>query len=156
MFKKKEIVNMEPNPQMQAKMAGLQPSPTGLEGDSQLLQWPVQIKLAPVQAPFYQGCKLLIAADCTAFSHGNFHEEFIKDHVTLIGCPKLDEGDYSEKLTEIIKSNDIKEVHLVRMEVPCCGGLERVMDQVFDRCSKEVPFKVTILTTGGKIQEVSL
>lgn len=91
---------------------------------SQLRQWPVQIKLAPVNAPYFDGAKLLIAADCTAYAYGSFHQDFIRGKVTLIGCPKLDDVDYSEKLTEIIRNNDIKSVTVVRMEVPCCGGLE--------------------------------
>ena len=90
---------------------------------SQLRQWPVQIKLAPVNAPYFDGAKLLIAADCTAYAYGSFHQDFIRGKVTLIGCPKLDDVDYSEKLTEIIRSNDIQSVTIVRMEVPCCGGL---------------------------------
>ena len=92
---------------------------------SRLGQWPIQIKLLPVQAPFYQGARLLIAADCTAFSRGDFHERFMKGRITMIGCPKLDEGDYTEKLTEILRNNEIREVTIVRMEVPCCGGLQR-------------------------------
>lgn len=95
------------------------------EAVSCLSQWPVQIKLAPINAPYFNGAKLLIAADCTAYAYAKFHEDFIKGHVTLIGCPKLDEGDYSEKLTEIIKNNDIKSVKIVKMEVPCCKGIER-------------------------------
>ena len=91
---------------------------------SQLSNWPVQIKLTPVVAPYFDGAKLLIAADCTAYAYASFHQDFVKGKVTLIGCPKLDAIDYSEKLTEIIKQNDIKEVTIVRMEVPCCGGLE--------------------------------
>ena len=92
--------------------------------ESQLRQWPVQIKLAPLSAPYFQNANLLIAADCTAYAYGNFHNQFIKNHVVLIGCPKLDAVDYTEKLTEIIKHNDFKSLTIVRMEVPCCGGLE--------------------------------
>ena len=94
---------------------------------SQLMQWPCQIKLVPVNAPYFEGANLLIAADCTAYAYGSFHNDFIKNHITLIGCPKLDEGDYSEKLTQIIKSNNIKSVKVVRMEVPCCGGIENAV-----------------------------
>ena len=90
---------------------------------SQLCNWPVQIKLAPLQAPYFDGAKLLIAADCTAYAYANFHKEFIRGKVTLIGCPKLDAVNYSEKLTEILRNNDIQSVTIVRMEVPCCGGL---------------------------------
>ena len=92
---------------------------------SRLGQWPIQIKLLPVEAPFYAGAKVLIAADCTAFSRADFHDRFMRGRITMIGCPKLDEGDYAEKLTEILRRNDIKEVTIVRMEVPCCGGLQR-------------------------------
>ena len=91
---------------------------------SKLTQWPVQIKLVPIRAPYFENANLLIAADCTAYAYGNFHNDFIRNHITLIGCPKLDEGDYAEKLTEIIRSNNIKSVAIVRMEVPCCGGIE--------------------------------
>lgn len=96
-----------------------------IPAESELRQWPVQIKLVPVNAPYFNGAHLLIAADCTAYACANFHQEFIRNRITLIGCPKLDEGDYSEKLTEIIRQNDIKSVTIVRMEVPCCGGLAR-------------------------------
>ena len=94
---------------------------------SQLSQWPCQIKLVPVNAPYFENANLLIAADCTAFAYGNFHQDFIRNHITLIGCPKLDEGDYTDKLTAIIKNNNIKSVKIVRMEVPCCGGLENAV-----------------------------
>lgn len=93
--------------------------------DSQLRQWPVQIKLVPVKAPWFNGAKLLVAADCTAYAYANFHQELMRGRITIIGCPKLDEGDYTEKLTAILQANDIKELVIVRMEVPCCGGLER-------------------------------
>ena len=93
---------------------------------SRLSQWPVQIKLVPTQAPYFEGAKLLIAADCTAYAYGNFHKDFVKGKVTLIGCPKLDDCDYSEKLTQILAQNDIKSITVTRMEVPCCGGLERM------------------------------
>ena len=95
---------------------------------SQLSQWPVQIKLVPVNAPYFQNSNLLIAADCTAYAYGDFHNKFIKNHVTLIGCPKLDEGDYTEKLTAILRENDIKSLTIVRMEVPCCKGMEKIME----------------------------
>ena len=96
-------------------------------GSSALSQWPIQIKLVPVNAPYFNDADLLIAADCTAYSYSRFHEDFIKGRITLIGCPKLDEGDYSEKLTEIFTSNEIKSIHLVRMMVPCCGGLSKAV-----------------------------
>ena len=118
---------------------------------SRLMQWPIQIKLLPVQAPFYQGAKLLIAADCTAFSRADFHERFMKGHITMIGCPKLDEGDYAEKLTEIIRLNDIREVTIVRMEVPCCGGLQRAVETALRESGKFLPWQVVTLGRDGTI-----
>jgi len=120
---------------------------------SRLMQWPIQIKLLPVQAPFYQGARLLIAADCTAFSRADFHERFMKGHITMIGCPKLDEGDYAEKLTEIIRLNDIKEVTVVRMEVPCCGGLENAAKRALQASGKFLPWQVVTLGRDGTIQD---
>ena len=120
---------------------------------SRLMQWPIQIKLLPVQAPFYQGAKLLIAADCTAFSRADFHERFMKGHITMIGCPKLDEGDYAEKLTEIIRLNDIREVTIVRMEVPCCGGLQRAAETALRESGKFLPWQVVTLGRDGTIQD---
>ena len=116
---------------------------------SRLMQWPVQIKLLPVQAPFYQGARLLIAADCTAFSRADFHERFMKGRITLIGCPKLDEGDYAEKLTEIIRLNDIREVTIVRMEAPCCGGLQRAAETALRESGKFLPWQVVTLGRDG-------
>ena len=121
------------------------------EADSQLMQWPVQIKLVPVNAPYFDGAKLLVAADCTAFAYGNFHEEFIKNHITLIGCPKLDEGDYSEKLTEILRENNIKSVTIVRMEVPCCGGLSNAAIKALQNSGKMIPWQVITISTNGEI-----
>ena len=118
---------------------------------SQLTQWPVQIKLMPIQSPYYDNANLLVAADCTAYAYGNFHNEFIKNHVTLIGCPKLDEGDYTEKLTEIIKNNNIKSVTIVRMEVPCCGGLEHSVKSALQASGKFLPWQVVTISTDGKI-----
>lgn len=119
--------------------------------NSRLLNWPVQIKLAPIKAPYFDNCKLLIAADCTAFSYGNFHNDFINGHITLIGCPKLDMVDYSEKLTEIIKQNDIKSVKIVRMEVPCCGGLENAVKKALLDSGKFIPWTVVTVSTDGNI-----
>lgn len=121
--------------------------------NSQLRQWPVQIKLVPVRAPYFEGADLLIAADCTAYAYGNFHQEFIKGKVTLIGCPKLDEGDYTQKLTEIIRQNEIKSVTVVRMEVPCCGGLARAAENALKNSGKSIPWQVRIISTDGKIQQ---
>ena len=118
---------------------------------SELRQWPVQIKLAPINAPFFDGAKLLIAADCTAYAYANMHQEFMKGRVTLIGCPKLDEGDYSEKLTEIIRQNDIKSVTVVRMEVPCCGGIERAAVTALQNSGKFIPWQVVTVSRDGRI-----
>lgn len=120
---------------------------------SRLSQWPVQIKLVPVKAPYFDGAKLLIAADCTAYAYAGFHEKFIKGHVTLVGCPKLDDIDYSEKLTEIIRENDIKSVNIVRMEVPCCKGLEYAAKAALQNSGKFIPWSVTVISTDGRILE---
>ena len=124
-----------------------------VQEESALTQWPVQIKLAPVNAPFFNGAKLLVAADCSAFAYAQFHRDFIKDHVCLIGCPKLDEGDYSEKLTAILKSNDVKSVSVVRMEVPCCGGIEYAVKTALSQCGKMIPWRVTTISFDGRILE---
>lgn len=121
------------------------------EQASRLSQWPVQIKLVPVNAPYFDGAKLLIAADCTAYAYGAFHERFIKGHITLVGCPKLDSVDYSEKLTEIIRNNDIKSVTVVRMEVPCCGGLEHAAKTALKNSGKFIPWQVVTVSTDGRI-----
>lgn len=118
---------------------------------SELRQWPVQIKLMPVKAPYYDGADLLIAADCTAYAYANFHNDFIRDKITVIGCPKLDDIDYSEKLTEILRQNDIKSVHIVRMEVPCCGGLLNAAKVALQNCGKMIPWQVTVVGTDGTI-----
>lgn len=118
---------------------------------SQLSQWPVQIKLMPVKAPYLDGARLLIAADCTAYAYGNFHNEFIRGHITLIGCPKLDEGDYAEKLTRIIAGNDIKSVTVARMEVPCCGGIENAVKCALQASGKFIPWNVVTISTDGRI-----
>ena len=118
---------------------------------SELSQWPVQIKLVPVNAPYFSRANLLIAADCTAYAYGNFHNEFIRNRVTLIGCPKLDEGDYANKLTEIIKNNDIRSVTVVRMEVPCCGGIENAAKKALRTSGKFIPWRVITISTDGKI-----
>lgn len=122
---------------------------------SRLSQWPVQIKLVPVNAPYFSGAKLLIAADCTAYAYANFHEDFIKDHVTLVGCPKLDGVDYAQKLTEIIQSNDIKSMTVVRMEVPCCGGLEVAAKTALQNSGKFIPWQVVTISTSGTIVDKS-
>lgn len=119
--------------------------------NSQLRNWPVQIKLAPVKAPYFEGTKLLIAADCTAYAYASFHRDFIRGKVTLIGCPKLDSVDYSEKLTEIIRGNDIQSVTIVRMEVPCCGGLEMAARKALQASGKFIPWQVVTISIDGKI-----
>lgn len=119
--------------------------------NSRLSQWPVQIKLVPVNAPYFDGAKLLVAADCTAFAYGNFHNEFVRNHITLIGCPKLDQVDYTEKLTAIISNNDIKSVTVVRMEVPCCGGIEQVVKNALQNSGKFIPWCVVTISTDGRI-----
>ena len=126
---------------------------TGVTVQSQLSQWPCQIKLVPVNAPYFDGANLLIAADCTAYAYGNFHNEFIRNHITLIGCPKLDEGDYTEKLTQIIANNNIKSVKVVRMEVPCCGGIENAVKRALQASGKFIPWQVVTVSTDGKILE---
>ena len=118
---------------------------------SWLGQWPCQIKLVPTQAPFFDGAKLLIAADCTAYAYANLHEDFMKGKVTLIGCPKLDAVDYSEKLTAIIRDNDIRSVTILRMEVPCCGGLQRAAETALKNSGKFLPWQVVTISRDGNI-----
>jgi hypothetical protein len=118
---------------------------------SRLVQWPCQLKLVPTQAPFFDGAKLLIAADCTAYAYANLHEEFMRGKVTVIGCPKLDAVDYSEKLTAIIRDNDIKSVTIVRMEVPCCGGLQRAAENALRNSGKFIPWQVVTISRDGNI-----
>ena len=131
------------------------PEEAGVPADlrSRLSQWPVQIRLAPVSAPFFKGASLLIAADCTAYAYGAFHRDFIKNRVVLIGCPKLDEGDYREKLTEIIKNNEIKSVTSVRMEVPFCGGLEKAARAALMDSGKFIPWQVVTIGVDGRVIE---
>ncbi len=118
---------------------------------SQLAQWPCQIKLVPTKAPFFEGAKLLIAADCSAYAYANMHAEFMRGKTTIIGCPKLDDIDYSNKLTEIISNNDIREVTIVRMEVPCCGGLELAAKKALQASGKFIPWQVVTISIDGKI-----
>ncbi len=118
---------------------------------SQLGQWPCQIKLVPVNAPYFDGAKLLIAADCSAYAYANMHNEFMKGKITIVGCPKLDSVDYSEKLAEIIKNNDIQSVTIVRMEVPCCGGLEIAAKKALQNSGKFIPWQVVTISIDGKI-----
>ncbi len=120
---------------------------------SELMQWPVQIKLVPPTAPYFENANLLVAADCSAFSYANFHSEFMKNKVTIIGCPKLDAGDYTDKLTEIIASNNIKSVTVVRMEVPCCGGIEQAVKNALINSKKMIPWQVVTISTDGRVLE---
>ncbi len=121
--------------------------------DSELTQWPVQIKLVPVNAPYFDNANLLIAADCTAYAYGDFHRKYIKNRVTLIGCPKLNAGDYAEKLKEIIRLNNIKSVKVVRMEVPCCGGIEAAVKKALQDSGKFIPWSVEVISTDGRVLE---
>lgn len=127
------------------------PCAASSEFTSQLLQWPVQIKLLPVKAPFYEDADLLIAADCTAYTYAKFHNDFMKNHITIIGCPKLDAIDYSEKLTAILSENNIRSVTVTRMEVPCCGGLEYATRQALQNSGKRIPWQVVTISTDGRI-----
>ncbi len=127
-----------------------EPSYTG-RAVSRLAQWPCQIRLVPAKAPFFEGAKLLIAADCTAYAYAGMHEELMKGKVTIIGCPKLDDVDYTEKLTEIIRDNDIKSVTIVRMEVPCCGGLQKAAENALRESGRFIPWQVVTITRDGRI-----
>lgn len=115
----------------------------------QLTTWPVQIRLAAPNAPYFDGCDLLIAADCTAYAYGNFHAEYMRGRVTLIGCPKLDDTDYSDKLADILRSNDIRSVTVVRMEVPCCGGMTAAVQRAVERSGKDMPVHTAIISIDG-------
>ena len=127
------------------------PKSANTVSESRLRQWPVQIKLVPVNAPYFDGAKLLIAADCTAYAYAAFHEKFIRGHITLVGCPKLDSVNYSEKLTEIIANNNIQSVTVVRMEVPCCGGIEHAAKIALQNSGKFIPWQVVTISTDGRI-----
>ena len=140
-----------PGSRAQTLSGGAEPAAVPTAAPSRLRQWPVQIKLVPVEAPFFEDAKLLIAADCTAYAYAAFHERFIRGHITLVGCPKLDSVDYSEKLTEILKRNNIREVTVVRMEVPCCGGLEQAAKRALQASGKFIPWQVVTISTDGRI-----
>lgn len=160
--KKKKVDNMHSHDHTHAhgscpgsRMRQMSPRPvkenTSKESVSQLAQWPCQIKLVPVNAPYFDGAKLLIAADCTAYAYAAMHDEFMSGRITLIGCPKLDGVDYSEKLTEILTANDVKSVTVVRMEVPCCGGLEQAAKNALIRSGKFIPWQVVTVSVDGQI-----
>ena len=136
--------------QMQHKAA---PAPASGEPEGQLTNWPVQIKLAPVNGPAFAGRDLLIAADCTAYTYGDFHRRFLTGRTLLIGCPKLDMADYSEKLTAILRENDIRSVTLLRMEVPCCGGLEHAVKTALAACGRDIPLTVQVVNIDGTLAE---
>ena len=144
-------LNKKQEPPVQAEQKEV-PQNAG-EQTSRLAQWPVQIKLVPVNAPYFENAQLLIAADCTAYAYAGFHEKFMKDHVTLIGCPKLDEGDYADKLAEIIGNNSIRSIRIVRMEVPCCGGIENAVIRAMERSGKMIPWQVVTIACDGTIRE---
>ncbi len=127
--------------------------PNFLPQQSELRQWPVQIQLVPVNAPYFDGADLLVAADCTAYAYAGFHQDFIRNKITLIGCPKLDDVDYSEKLTEILRRNNIRSVTIVRMEVPCCGGLEFAVRTALQGCGKLIPWQVKVISTTGELMD---
>ena len=133
--------------------APAQPATPLNQPESQLRQWPVQIKLAPVNAPYFEGANILVAADCTAYAYANFHQKFIRGRIVLVGCPKLDEGDYTEKLTRIFSENNIKSLTIVRMEVPCCGGLERAAKNALQASGKFIPWQVETISVDGRILE---
>ena len=133
--------------------ASVSTATTMSSAESQLRQWPVQIKLVPVNAPYFENANLLIAADCTAYAYGDFHNKFVKNRITVIGCPKLDEGDYTEKLAAIIRENNIKSVTIVRMEVPCCGGIERAAVNALKESGKFIPWQIYTISTDGRILE---
>ena len=142
-------------PSMQVKSLGDKakepPAPLAAPARSQLSQWPVQIRLVPVNAPYFNGADLLIAADCTAYAYRNFHNDFIRGRITLIGCPKLDQTDYAEKLTEILANNDIRSLTVVRMEVPCCGGIENAAKKALQESGKFIPWQVITISSDGRI-----
>ncbi len=143
-------------PGMQCKTISRESAPTPSKGaipQSQLRQWPCQIKLVPVNAPYFENANLLVAADCTAFAYANFHNDFMRNHITLIGCPKLDAVDYTEKLTAIIAGNNIKSVKILRMEVPCCGGLELAVKRALQASGRFIPRQIITISTDGKILE---
>lgn len=138
---------------IERKTAKLENGTTSNEIESQLNQWPVQIKLVPVNAPYFNDANLLIAADCTAYAYGDFHNKFIKNRITLIGCPKLDEGDYADKLTAILENNNIKSLTVVRMQVPCCGGIVNAVKKALLQSGKLIPWNIVTISTSGEIIE---
>ena len=149
----KAIVPKETGAVPSASFASSAPAGVGGKIDSQLRQWPVQIKLVPVHAPYLENSHLLVAADCTAFAYGEIHRDFIRNRVTLIGCPKLDEGDYADKLTAILEHNNIKSLTILRMEVPCCSGIANAAKNALIRSGKMIPWNIVTISTDGQILE---
>ena len=131
--------------------APISSSPSDTLPASHLAQWPVQIQLVPVNAPYFANARLLVAADCAAYVHGNFHNDYMKGKITLIGCPKLDDADYAAKLTAILKTNNIKSITVVRLEVPCCGGIEAAVKAALTNCGKLIPWQVVTFSTDGRV-----
>lgn len=150
-FEEREAPAYDEKAVLAAKRKEIKAPSVMMSRKSQLNHWPCQIKLAPITAPYFNGANLLIAADCTAYAYANIHEDFMEGKVTLIGCPKLDFVDYSEKLTEIIKNNNIKSVTVLRMEVPCCGGLEMAVKKALLKSGKEILWKTVTVSTDGRI-----
>lgn len=150
-FVEREAAAYDEHAVMQNKQKKIQQPESVPAPQSRLSQWPVQIRLVPVNASYFDGASLLIAADCTAYAYADFHEKFIRNHITLVGCPKLDCVDYSEKLTDIIRSNDVKSITIVRMEVPCCGGLEIAAKTALQNSGKSIPWQVVTISTDGTI-----
>jgi len=144
-----KTLKRENSPELTQRQTDLHTATTTAQ--TQLQQWPVQIKLIPINAPYFHNANLLVAADCAAYAYGNFHAEYMKNKITIIGCPKLDEGDYAEKLTAIIAQNEIKSVTAVRMEVPCCSGIERAVKTALQNCGKMIPWQIVTISTDGNI-----
>ena len=138
---------------IQREAAAAPEEPVSPAVPSKLKQWPLQIKLVPVNAPYFENANLLVSADCSAYACGNFHHDFMHNKITIIGCPKLDEGDYSEKLLAIFKANNIKSVTVTRMEVPCCGGIENAVKAALQQSGKMIPWQVVTIGTDGRILE---
>ena len=140
-----------PGSRAQTLAGGMEAPAVPTMAPSRLRQWPVEIQLVPVAAPYFEGCDLLVAADCTAFAYGAFHEKLLKGRILLVGCPKLDHVNYAEKLTEIFARNDIRSITVARMEVPCCGGLEFAVKTALERSGRQIPLEVVTISTDGKI-----
>ncbi|OOB77948.1 MAG: hypothetical protein ATN34_00205 [Epulopiscium sp. Nele67-Bin002] len=156
-FSEEEINNLENPTENTCPSAKVSELDTTVQNQQNLIsaltQWPVQIKLVPIKAPFFDKAHLLIAADCTAYSYANFHTEFMRNKVTIIGCPKLDDGEYTDKLTQIIINNNLKSVTIIRMQVPCCRGIERATVSALQNSGKFIPWQIVVISTNGEIIE---